>query len=52
MPQTELNPGRLAALLGDLDRQRLLQMAILARQAARVDAAEQVADVCEAVSRK
>ena len=52
MPQTELNPGRLAALLGDLDRQRLLQMAIFARQAARVDAAEQVADVCEAVSRK
>ena len=33
-----------------LDRERLLEMARKAREAARPDAAERVADVCEAIA--
>lgn len=50
LPQRELTPDRLAALLLELTRERLTQMADRARAAARPDAAERVADVCEALA--
>ena len=40
----------LAHLLGGLTRARLLEMAELAREAARPDATREVADVCEALA--
>ncbi len=46
LPQTELSPQRLAALLQDMNRERLLDMAGKARQCARPDATARVADVC------
>ena len=46
LPQTELDPARLAALLGSLNRERLLEMAEKARARARPDATSRVADVC------
>lgn len=46
LPQTELSPQRLAALLQDMNRERLLEMAGKARQCARPDATARVADVC------
>jgi len=52
VPQAELAPRRLAALLEELDRPRLLAMAERARALARPDAAAQVADACEAIARK
>ena len=52
VPQSELAPQRLAALLEGLDRPRLLAMAERARAFARPDAAAQVADACEAIARK
>ncbi len=46
VPQPELTPERLAALLRSLDRRQLLEMAIKARQLAKPDAAKVVADGC------
>lgn len=46
LPQTELTPQRLAALLREMDRGRLLAMAEKARARARPDATTRVADVC------
>ena len=46
VPQPELTPERLAAMLRTLDRRQLLEMAIKARQLAKPDAAKVVADGC------
>ena len=46
LPQTELTPQRLAALLHEMNRPRLLAMAEKARGRARPDATGRVADVC------
>ncbi|GLT23260.1 UDP-N-acetylglucosamine--N-acetylmuramyl-(pentapeptide) pyrophosphoryl-undecaprenol N-acetylglucosamine transferase [Zoogloea oryzae] len=46
MPQTELTPQRLAALLQQMNRERLLAMAVKARGCAKPDATARVADVC------
>lgn len=46
MPQTELTPQRLAALLQKMNRERLLAMAVKARGCAKPDATARVADVC------
>ncbi len=48
--QSDLTPDRIAGLIRSLDRGRLLEMARKAREAARPDAAERVADVCEAIA--
>jgi UDP-N-acetylglucosamine--N-acetylmuramyl-(pentapeptide) pyrophosphoryl-undecaprenol N-acetylglucosamine transferase len=50
LAQAELSPERLAALLQGLDRPRLLEMARRARAVARPDAADCVADACEALA--
>ena len=50
LPQDQADPARLAHLLGGLTRARLLEMAELAREAARPDATREVADVCEALA--
>lgn len=50
LPQTELDPQQLATLMAGLDRARLREMAIKAREVARSDAAERVADACEALA--
>jgi len=50
IPQSELNAGRLAAILTGMDRERLLAMACKARSVARPNAATAVADVCEALA--
>jgi UDP-N-acetylglucosamine--N-acetylmuramyl-(pentapeptide) pyrophosphoryl-undecaprenol N-acetylglucosamine transferase len=47
MPQTELAPRRLAAVLEGLTRDRAMQMAIKARSLAQPDAAKRVAEVCK-----
>ncbi|GBL44321.1 UDP-N-acetylglucosamine--N-acetylmuramyl-(pentapeptide) pyrophosphoryl-undecaprenol N-acetylglucosamine transferase [Sulfuriferula multivorans] len=46
MPQSELTPDRLAAVLRSLDREKLLVMAQHARALAKPDATETVARVC------
>ncbi len=46
MPQSELTPDRLAAVLRSLDREKLLTMAQHARALARPDATETVAQIC------
>jgi UDP-N-acetylglucosamine--N-acetylmuramyl-(pentapeptide) pyrophosphoryl-undecaprenol N-acetylglucosamine transferase len=46
LPQAELSPQRLAQLLQELPRERLLAMARFARRVARPDATERVADAC------
>jgi UDP-N-acetylglucosamine--N-acetylmuramyl-(pentapeptide) pyrophosphoryl-undecaprenol N-acetylglucosamine transferase len=46
LPQTELTPQRLATLLHEMNRVRLLDMAEKARGCARPDATARVADVC------
>lgn len=51
VPQTELTEEGLAAQLRSLDRSRLLAMATRARELARPDAADRVADACEALAR-
>lgn len=51
LPQRELTPDRLAALLLELSRERLLQMSERARGAAKPEAAERVADICEQIAR-
>ncbi|MEI7445908.1 MAG: undecaprenyldiphospho-muramoylpentapeptide beta-N-acetylglucosaminyltransferase [Burkholderiales bacterium] len=52
VPQTELTAEGLAATLAGLDRPRLLAMARRARELAKPDAADRVADACEAIARK
>lgn len=49
VPQAKLSPQVLANELSSLSRERLLEMAIAARRAARTGAAERVADVCIAL---
>jgi UDP-N-acetylglucosamine--N-acetylmuramyl-(pentapeptide) pyrophosphoryl-undecaprenol N-acetylglucosamine transferase len=51
LPQTELTPERLADLLRQLDRPRLLQMAAQARALALPHAARRVADEIEQLTR-
>ena len=51
LPQTELTPQRLAALLQGMTRERLLEMAEKARRCARPDATARVADVCAGLAR-
>jgi UDP-N-acetylglucosamine--N-acetylmuramyl-(pentapeptide) pyrophosphoryl-undecaprenol N-acetylglucosamine transferase len=46
LPQNEFTPQRLAGLLGELDRARLLEMARAARAAARPEATRLVAEAC------
>ncbi|UCE33024.1 MAG: undecaprenyldiphospho-muramoylpentapeptide beta-N-acetylglucosaminyltransferase [Burkholderiales bacterium] len=45
-PQAQLTPQRLARLIEGLRREALLAMAVRARELARPDAAERVADAC------
>jgi UDP-N-acetylglucosamine--N-acetylmuramyl-(pentapeptide) pyrophosphoryl-undecaprenol N-acetylglucosamine transferase len=52
MPQAELSPQSLAAFLRATSRERLLEMAIAARQAGKPDAAERVAQVCVAEAQR
>lgn len=47
LPQAELDAEKLAGILVGMDRARLLQMAEKARELAKPDAAEAVAQVCE-----
>jgi UDP-N-acetylglucosamine--N-acetylmuramyl-(pentapeptide) pyrophosphoryl-undecaprenol N-acetylglucosamine transferase len=47
LPQTELSAEKLAQLLRDLTREKLLAMAQRARGVAKADAAQRVADVCK-----
>lgn len=47
LPQDELDADRLAGILASMDRQRLLEMATRARQMAKPEAADAVAQVCE-----
>ena len=51
LPQRELTPGRLAALLSELTRERCLDMAIKARALAIPDATERVARACMDLAR-
>jgi UDP-N-acetylglucosamine--N-acetylmuramyl-(pentapeptide) pyrophosphoryl-undecaprenol N-acetylglucosamine transferase len=51
VPQAELSPERLAAMLSSLDRKRLLDMAMKARALAKPDAAQVVADGCVELAR-
>jgi UDP-N-acetylglucosamine--N-acetylmuramyl-(pentapeptide) pyrophosphoryl-undecaprenol N-acetylglucosamine transferase len=51
LPQGELEPRGLAALLEGMDRGRLLAMAVRARELARPHASRELADACEAVAR-
>lgn len=51
IPQSELNPQRLAAWLEGVDRTRLLKMAQAARSVARPRAADEVADLCASLCR-
>jgi UDP-N-acetylglucosamine--N-acetylmuramyl-(pentapeptide) pyrophosphoryl-undecaprenol N-acetylglucosamine transferase len=51
VPQSELSPERLAAMLSSLDRKRLLDMAMKARALAKPDAAQVVADGCVELAR-
>ncbi len=50
IPQTELDPARLAELLASLDRSALAEMAKRARALARPEAAQTVAGACEALA--
>ncbi|MBM3355309.1 MAG: UDP-N-acetylglucosamine--N-acetylmuramyl-(pentapeptide) pyrophosphoryl-undecaprenol N-acetylglucosamine transferase, partial [Betaproteobacteria bacterium] len=50
LPQSELNPARLAGLLRTLERAQLLDMARKARALGRPDATRVVADRCEALA--
>ncbi len=51
LPQKDLTPDRLASLLRELSREKLLAMAKRAHLLAKPDAARRVADVCEEVAR-
>lgn len=50
LPQSEMSAARLAALIGSLDRARLLDMAEKARSLGRPDAAHVVAERCMALA--
>ena len=52
LPQSGLDPEGLAGLLRAQSREGLLAMARKAREAARPDAGDRVADVCEAIAKK
>lgn len=52
MPQTQLSAETLAASLQELTRAACLEMAERARSLAIIDAAERVADVCEALTQE
>jgi UDP-N-acetylglucosamine--N-acetylmuramyl-(pentapeptide) pyrophosphoryl-undecaprenol N-acetylglucosamine transferase len=52
MPQSALEPGKLAKLLSDVERGQLLRMAENARALARPLAAVDVADVCEELTER
>ncbi len=47
LPQSEMSAEKLAQLLRELSREKLLSMAMLARSLAKADAALAVANVCE-----
>jgi UDP-N-acetylglucosamine--N-acetylmuramyl-(pentapeptide) pyrophosphoryl-undecaprenol N-acetylglucosamine transferase len=47
LPQTELSAAKLAQLLRELSREKLLEMAQQARSQARADAAQAVANICK-----
>ncbi len=47
LPQSEMSAEKLAQLLRELSREKLLSMAMLARGVAKIDAALSVANVCE-----
>ncbi|MDO8350518.1 MAG: undecaprenyldiphospho-muramoylpentapeptide beta-N-acetylglucosaminyltransferase [Gallionella sp.] len=51
LPQTELDAKRLAQLLRELDREKLMTMAQQARSLAKTDAAEVVANVCRELAK-
>ena len=51
VPQSALSPERLATMLDELDRSRLLAMARRARDLAKPNASERVAEVCMEVAR-
>ncbi|HVL37046.1 MAG TPA: glycosyltransferase, partial [Burkholderiales bacterium] len=51
LPQTELAPERLAALIGSLDRPKLLAMAVKARALGKPEAARLVAERCMEIAR-
>jgi UDP-N-acetylglucosamine--N-acetylmuramyl-(pentapeptide) pyrophosphoryl-undecaprenol N-acetylglucosamine transferase len=51
LPQSELTPDRLAGILRELTRERLLAMASQARALAKADATTRLADVCEEIAR-
>lgn len=51
MQQKDLTPEKLAALVGGLDRATLDVVSDKARQLAKPDATQQVADICEALAR-
>lgn len=51
LPQTELSPERLAALLSEFSRERLREMAEKARSLAQPEAARKVAEVCMGAAR-
>ena len=50
LAQSDVTPERLANLVQGLKREQLLEMAIAARQVARMDAADRVADTCIALA--
>lgn len=52
LPQEEMTPERLAHILENMSRARALEMAVSARQHAKPDAAQQVANVCVEVAAK
>lgn len=47
MQQSELTPEKLAQLLRETSREKLLAMAVQARSVAKADAAQDVADICK-----
>jgi UDP-N-acetylglucosamine--N-acetylmuramyl-(pentapeptide) pyrophosphoryl-undecaprenol N-acetylglucosamine transferase len=51
IPQSELRPAELAALLRETSRATCLEQAKIARSLARPDAVTQVADACEGIAR-
>jgi UDP-N-acetylglucosamine--N-acetylmuramyl-(pentapeptide) pyrophosphoryl-undecaprenol N-acetylglucosamine transferase len=51
LPQSEMTPEKLAALLGSLDRPKLLEMAKRARALGKPDAARRVAQRCMELAR-
>jgi UDP-N-acetylglucosamine--N-acetylmuramyl-(pentapeptide) pyrophosphoryl-undecaprenol N-acetylglucosamine transferase len=50
MPQTELTAEKLAKLISEMSREKLLEMALQARSLAKAEAAKQVAMVCAALA--